>query len=164
MEILLLMMLAGLTAGVGLWAARGRKEGEAPAPFSDLERRTGPKSSPGLPGTPGEAPAEGERGRAVVLGSKEGTDRLRETLDKAPSSVQGRVVPGGAGRPRSEKPKKSDRPLKLTYNTDQIIARSSRYAHHRRALANAESLAEKRKGDQALEIFDHTKNRIPDEE
>lgn len=148
-------MLAGLTAGVGAWAALGKKE-EVP-PFGEDDKGTGPRSSPGLTPAQEEAAA---RGRSVPL--SDSAQALREVLTKAPESVQGRVVPPHA--PRTEKSRKSKRPLKVTYNADQIIGRASKHAHHRRALANADMLVEKQKGEQALEILERVKQRVPDEE
>ncbi len=147
-------MLAGLTAGVGAWAALGKKE-EAP-PFGEDDKGTGPRSSPGLSPSPEEA----ARGRSVPISST--AQALREVLTKAPEQVQGRVV--SPQEPRKDKTRKSKQPLKVTYNADQIIGRASRHSHHRRALANADMLVEKQKGEQAIEILERVKHRVPDEE
>jgi len=153
MEWLLLLLLGGLTAGVGVWAATGKKEEKRP--FADLEEGDGPRSSPDLPSS--RRTLE-ERGKPVVVG--EGTRQLKELLDRAPASVQGRVTEkeaqGRPGRPR--------KPLKIPHMTDQVIPRASKFAHHRRSLLNAEALAEKQKAKEALEIYERIKNRIVDDD
>ncbi len=54
--------------------------------------------------------------------------------------------------------------LKLSYDTDEIITKNSRYSFHRRPLLNAELLVEKENYESALEILTRTENRIPDQE
>ena len=162
MEVLLLLLLGGLAAGVGLWATMGDRKGERPP--GEGGTGPGPRSSPGLP--EGGAGAESEEaGKPVVLGTKEDIDRLRETLKRAPDQMPGRTVPAerdDSGRVRPTRP--SDRPLKVTYSSDELIARASRFAHHRRALSNADTLVERQKAEEALEVYERVKKRVPDEE
>ncbi len=177
MEILLLTLLGALTVGVGLWAASGDKkptDGQPPAgaPGSDPfaggdEAGAGPRSSPGLPGA-GTAADAPDAGKAVVLGQPpagQALEDLQKTLNRIPSPVTGKVVPGEEGQPpaRQKSPGKQ-RPLQVTYSTDDLIARSSRHAYHRRALANAETLVERQKGEEALAIFERVQHRVPDDE
>lgn len=66
---------------------------------------------------------------------------------------------GGSGQkaPRQEKPE-------LPFNADDIISKNSKYSFHRRPLLNAEALIEKNNFEEALEIFQRTGDRIPDED
>ncbi|MCK6379666.1 MAG: hypothetical protein L6Q54_00250 [Leptospiraceae bacterium] len=59
---------------------------------------------------------------------------------------------------------KKSKKLKLTYDTDEIITKNSRYSFHRRPLLNAELLVEKENYESALEILNRIENRIPDKE
>ncbi len=159
MEWLLLLLVGGLTAGVGLWAATGKKE-EKP-PFADFEGGPGPRSSPDLPGGGSSPSSEADRGKPVMLG-KPGS--LEEALRKGPSSVEAKVVPAGERRDREGQRKPGGQRLKVPHSTDQIIPRSSKHAHHRRSLQNAETLVEKQKDKESIEIYDRVKNRIADED
>jgi hypothetical protein len=173
MEILLLTLLGALTVGVGLWAASGdKKPDRGPGggdPFGENrdDAGTGPRSSPGLPGA-GAAGEAADAGKPVVLGKApgdaSGLEGLQKTLNQIPSPVTGKVVDPqeatGAGRKSPGK----QRPLKVTYSTDDLIARSSRHAYHRRALANADTLVERQKGEEALAIFERVHQRVPDDE
>jgi len=145
MEWLLLLLVGGVATAVGLWAAR-------PGAGTPAERGTGPGSSPPLP-------AGDDRGKAVQLGDSPLKKELKDLLDKAPAKIQARGVPK-----KDEAQRHSKAPLKVTYNTDQLIARSSRIAHNRRVLQNAELLVQKQKGEEALELFERVKNRINDPE
>ncbi|MCE9600433.1 MAG: hypothetical protein K8S54_20920 [Spirochaetia bacterium] len=147
MEWLLLLLVGGLAAGVGMWAARSDSQG------SDTRTGTGPTSSPGLP------QGGGDRGRAVQLGPEELKQDIRQFLDQAPPQIQAR-----SPSQKSDPSRRSKVPLKVTHNTDQLVARSSKFAHHRRALQNAELLVQKQKGEEALELFDRVANRIQDPE
>ncbi|HNE25463.1 MAG TPA: hypothetical protein PLG78_20005, partial [Leptospiraceae bacterium] len=143
MEWLLLLLAGGVAAGVGLWAVR-------PSP-GEQGSSEGPSSSPGLPGV------KDDRGTAVPLGGKDTTDQIRDLLAKAPDKIQAKGVS------RKQEPSRSSKvPLRVTYNTDQLIARSSRFAHHRRALQNAEILVSKQKATEALEVFERVANRVQD--
>lgn len=147
MEWILLLLAGGLAAGVGLWAAR-------PGTPSESQDQTGrgPSSSPALPGS------DQDRGKAVRLGPQEIKQEIKELLDHAPRTVRARGVPAQGEQTHSKTP------LKVTYNTDQLIARSSRHAHHRRVLQNAELMVQKQKGADALELFERVQNRIADPE
>ncbi len=164
MEVLILTLLGALTAGVGLWAAMGEKKADPEDGEQEVRGDgAGPRSSPDLPpaGRPGAGP--GDAGKPVVLGDREGLEDLKETLKQMPTPVEGKVVPG------EEKQKPSTRrarqkPLQVTYSTDDIIARSSRHAYHRRALTNADALVEKQKAEEALAIFERVRSRVDDDE
>ncbi|MBL8020509.1 MAG: hypothetical protein JNM27_12645 [Leptospirales bacterium] len=147
MEWLLLLLVGGLAAGVGMWAARSDSEGR------DTRTGTGPTSSPGLP------QGGGDRGRAVQLGPEELKQDIKQFLDQAPPKIQAR-----SPSQKADPSRRSKVPLRVTHNTDQLVARSSKFAHHRRALQNAELLVQKQKGEEALELFDRVANRIPDPE
>lgn len=147
MEWLLLLLVGGLAAGVGMWAARSDSQG------SDTRTGTGPTSSPGLP------QGGGDRGRAVQLGPEELKQDIKQFLDQAPPKIQAR-----SPSQKTDPSRRSKVPLRVTHNTDQLVARSSKFAHHRRALQNAELLVQKQKGEEALELFDRVANRIQDPE
>ena len=168
----LLLLLGGLAVGAGVWSAMGgRKEGDEKPPFFDLEKGDGPTSSPPLPEKDEPLASEsGARGKPVVLGGEEsggrGVEQLQDLLSRAPDQVRPHLLEGGAGdeKGKSGRKKKVRKPLKVTYATDEIISRSSRFSHHRRALNNAESLVEKEKAVEAREIYERTKKRVNDEE
>ncbi|MCB1305139.1 MAG: hypothetical protein KDK37_12705, partial [Leptospiraceae bacterium] len=165
MEWILLLLLGGLAAGTAFWAAGGREDD------SELPRGPGPRSSPDLP-RPGGGESDAERGRPVVIGSsKEDAARaIRQAFESAPEAVQGRLLDGEPDkvkdtveRLKEERRKKRRKPLKVTYSTDDIVARSSPHAHHRRPLQSAESLVENQQPDEALAIYERVKKRIPDD-
>ncbi len=52
----------------------------------------------------------------------------------------------------------------ITYSADEIISKNSKYSHHRRPILNAESLLEKFKVLEAIQIYERTESRIPDPE
>jgi hypothetical protein len=52
----------------------------------------------------------------------------------------------------------------VSYTADEIISKNSKFSHHRRPLLNAEALVDKKDVEGALEIYQRTENRIPDEE
>ncbi len=141
----------------GAWAALSRRDTEEKPPFFDLDERIGrgPKSSPDLPeGTSGEP---GGRGRPVVLGPA--VRDLKRALEKGPV----RVEAAADVSPAPEKSKER-RPPRVRHKVDDIIARSSKDAHHRRALQNAESLLERGKAAEAKAIYERVKNRVDDPE
>lgn len=163
MEWILLLLLGSLAAGAAVWASGDKKtDDDEPLPRSE----TGPRSSPGLPG-PAEVREEQDRSKPVVIGE---SSQLKETLEKAPKSVEGKVVPGGDENVQKvvedlKKQRKNLRKtkLKVTYGTDEIIARSSPHAHHRRPLQSAEALVEREKANEALEVYERVKKRVPDD-
>lgn len=55
-------------------------------------------------------------------------------------------------------------PPEVSYSADEIISKNSKFSHHRRPLLNAEALVDKKDVEGALEIYQRTENRIPDEE
>lgn len=147
MEWILLLLAGGLAAGVGLWAARPGTPSESD---ERPEGKRGPSSSPALPGS-GE-----DRGKAVRLGPGQIKEEIQDLLNQAPRKIRGRGVAA------KDEFQHSKTPLKVTYNTDQLIARSSRYAHHRRVLQNAELMVDKQKAADALELFERVHNRVAD--
>lgn len=148
MEWILLLLAGGLAAGVGLWAARPGTPSESEEP---RDPKRGPVSSPALPGS------DQDRGKAVRLGPDQIKSEIKDLLDQAPRKIRGRGIAA-----RDEAQQHSKTPLKVTYNTDQLIARSSRYAHHRRVLQNAELMVDKQKAADALELFERVHNRVAD--
>ncbi|MBM9546729.1 hypothetical protein JWG40_06855 [Leptospira sp. 201903074] len=60
-------------------------------------------------------------------------------------------------RPRRETPD-------ISFSADDIISKNSKYSFHRRPLLNAEALVEAEQVEEAIEIFERTGNRIPDQE
>lgn len=163
MEILLLLLFGGLTAGIGLWAALGDKK---KAESSNLPPGAGPLSSPSLPlaGEDGQQELD-NMGKPVVIGdsSLAHKDQLRGILEKGPEQVAGKIV-SPPYDPKKQKKPGHGRPLKVTYSTDEIVSRSSRYSHHRRALGTAESLVDHEKAEEAINVYERTKNRIPENE
>lgn len=65
--------------------------------------------------------------------------------------------PSFGGRPKKESPD-------ISYSADDIISKNSKYSFHRRPLLNAEALVEAEQVEEAIEIFERTGNRIPDQE
>lgn len=166
MEWILLLLLGGLAAGTAFWAAGGKED------TSDLPRGTGPRSSPDLPEAGGSG-RDRDRGQPVVIGSgsrEEAARAIRQAFDRAPDSVQGKLLQGEPDKVqetvdklKEERRKKRRKPLKVTFGTDEIVPRSSPHAHHRRPLQSAESLVENQQADEALSIFERVMKRIPDE-
>ncbi|TGL47811.1 hypothetical protein EHQ55_11855 [Leptospira meyeri] len=60
-------------------------------------------------------------------------------------------------RPRRDTPD-------ISFSADDIISKNSKYSFHRRPLLNAEALVEAEQVEEAIEIFERTGNRIPDQE
>ncbi|GBF49561.1 hypothetical protein LPTSP4_10750 [Leptospira ryugenii] len=52
----------------------------------------------------------------------------------------------------------------ISFPVDDIISKNSKYSFHRRPLMNAEALAERNFIDDAIEIYQRTGDRIPDED
>jgi len=161
MGTLLLLLGVGGALAAAVWAAVGRKGEESPPPFYSLREGEGPRSSPPLPGKQEDGiPAPRDRGKPVVLGEGDTEEKLKEALRRA--SEQAGERPGEEHKaPEKKRPRT---PPKVTYPADEIIARSSPHAHHRRGLFNAENLLEKMKAEEAREIYERTRNRVDDEE
>lgn len=62
----------------------------------------------------------------------------------------------------SERPKREN--PDLSFGVDDIISKNSKYSFHRRPLLNAEALVQGDQVEEAIEIFERTGNRIPDQE
>ena len=95
MELLILALLGALTAGVGLWAARGERPAEDGKDDDGESRGGGPRSSPELPEANRDAGAA-EAGKAVVLGGSRPGEELRAALQRAPEQIRPDVVPGAS--------------------------------------------------------------------
>lgn len=147
-----LLLLLGLSgAGAGLYSVlKEPEEGKNPSKPSDS--RQSPQSS-----------------------REESKSNSSTTKEKSPSgyrNMQPESLPlGDFGKP--EEPKESKReksplpkglqPPKITYPVDEIISRNSKYSHHRRPIINAEALVEKLNIDGAIELYQRSSSRIPDE-
>lgn len=85
---------------------------------------------------------------------------------KTPSSLEDIPLGDFGGEtdapPTAERPKR-DRP-DMSYGVDDIITKNSKYSFHRRPLLNAEALVQGDQVEEAIEIFERTGNRIPDQE
>lgn len=192
MEFLLLMMLGALAAGAGMWAMRGDKTGGSPGGGYAPPGSGGARSSPDLPraGEVDQQPSVSGRraGDPVILGDK--FDSGSPAPGGGGGSGAGAPSAGGpSAKPASEKhdegieapleklqgkekpkpvEKKLPSPLpegmKLPFEVDNLAPRSSRNAHHRRALQTAEALVKNNKLDEALSLYEHIHNRSEDEE
>ena len=156
MEFLILLLLGGLAAGVGVWATRG-----------DQKPASGGGASGGG-GAPGEAsqasPKVGRRAGDIIAIDE---DEIESPLPPDEES-QG---PYSGPPPSARKQKEQRKPpapardhLKLPYKTDSIIPRDSAYSHHRRMLQNAESMAMNDRLEEAIRLFEKVEERIPEEE
>jgi hypothetical protein len=154
------MLLGGLTAGVGLYSLVGGKKGgePPPPPFSTVSR---PEKEAGRPEEGhDESAISHPPGAPIVVGRQ-----IKRLLERAPERVQARME---AGKPKGEERPTGRRlpkqPLKLTYNASQIIPPGSPYESSRRILKNAETLVERQKFSEAIEVYERAKRRIDDDE
>ncbi|MCB1327902.1 MAG: hypothetical protein KDK35_21945, partial [Leptospiraceae bacterium] len=118
MEFLLLLLLGGLAAGVGLWATMGDREKDADDANQDDRSGSGPRSSPDLPGAGGGG-AESDVSRPVILGGRKPFDDLKKAMEHAPASVPGQVVTGDEADRKKKQPEDRPlrrKPLKVTFN------------------------------------------------
>ncbi len=85
---------------------------------------------------------------------------------KSPSNLED--IPLGDFGGESESPTSQERPRRdrpdMSYGVDDIITKNSKYSFHRRPLLNAEALVQGDQVEEAIEIFERTGNRIPDQE
>ena len=128
MELLLLLLLGGVTAGIGLWAALGdKKEKDVTSGGGASDAAGEAKSSPELPQAGDPAQRDSELGAPVVIGdpTNKNVQALKDILRNAPSQVEAKVVPEQSADAKPDHSGKS--PLKVSYHTDDIISRASPY-------------------------------------
>ncbi|EOQ95625.1 hypothetical protein LEP1GSC195_1957 [Leptospira wolbachii serovar Codice str. CDC] len=93
--------------------------------------------------------------------------RNRREKQKPPKSLSDLPL-GEFGEESSESPSSGERPRRekpdISFSADDIISKNSKYSFHRRPLLNAEALVEAEQVEEAIEIFERTGNRIPDQE
>ncbi|MCW7492902.1 hypothetical protein ND861_07820 [Leptospira sp. 2 VSF19] len=97
---------------------------------------------------------------------KQGRSGRREK-QKAPKSLSDLPL-GEFGEESSESSSSGERQRRekpdISFSADDIISKNSKYSFHRRPLLNAEALVEAEQVEEAIEIFERTGNRIPDQE
>lgn len=156
MEWLLFLLLGSVAASVGVWSAMGGKKEERPYAGE----------APGKEGGPAGGPEPTKRGRRSSDPIKLGEEEEEALPREAPEEAKGKGVPSRE-KPGSKPEEEAERggvSEQLPYKTDDIIPRGSTHAHHRRALQNAENLANRGKLDEASALFERIKKRIPDED
>lgn len=95
--------------------------------------------------------------------------KKRREKQKAPKDISDLPL-GDFGEDGGETPSSSsgERPRRdtpdISFSADDIISKNSKYSFHRRPLLNAEALVEAEQVEEAIEIFERTGNRIPDQE
>ncbi|TGK84072.1 hypothetical protein EHQ31_05090 [Leptospira montravelensis] len=117
-----------------------------------------------------EAESEEETGESESVSSgkepKSGRSERRKK-QKPPKSLSDLPL-GEFGEESSDSSASSDRQRKekpdISFSADDIISKNSKYSFHRRPLLNAEALVEAEQVEEAIEIFERTGNRIPDQE
>ena len=149
MELILLLLLGGLAAGAGVWAASGGKKEGAEGRPSGYAPPSGSAQAPGGPGAP-------PPGEPVVHGGKPG-----DIPGGTPSTDQAGLK-GGREKKADRKPGEPGVPVDVTYKTDQIIPSESQYAFQRRPLKNAEALIDREKYNEAISLYEKIRDRIPD--
>lgn len=91
----------------------------------------------------------------------------RREKQKPPKSLSDLPL-GEFGEESSESSSSGERPKRekpdISFSADDIISKNSKYSFHRRPLLNAEALVEAEQVEEAIEIFERTGNRIPDQE
>lgn len=175
MEFLILLLLGGLAAGVGVWASRGDQSSSGGGGGGN---GAGPRSSPGLPAGGGpRPPVVGRRaGDTVTIGEDE-VDEDESAGSTGSSSGESEPLPQTQAGPTGEseaRPEKRDakrKPpvsakegLSLPHPVDSIIPRSSPHSHQRRMLQNAESMAMNDRVEEAIKLSNRVKDRIPEPE
>lgn len=121
--------------------------------LSDLESDS--DEEPGEPGEPssGKEPKSGRAGRR----EKQKQPKSLSDLPLGEFGEEGSESSSSGDRPRRETPD-------ISFSADDIISKNSKYSFHRRPLLNAEALVEAEQVEEAIEIFERTGNRIPDQE
>lgn len=95
--------------------------------------------------------------------------KKRREKQKAPKDISDLPL-GDFGEDGGDTPSSSsgERPRRdtpdISFSADDIISKNSKYSFHRRPLLNAEALVEAEQVEEAIEIFERTGNRIPDQE
>jgi hypothetical protein len=147
-----LLLLLGLSgAGAGLYSVLKEPE-EEKKPSQPSQPRQDSQSSK-------------EESRSSGFSTKEKSQS--GTRNRQPESLP----LGDFGKPEEPKASKSEKsplpkglqPPKITYPVDEIISRNSKFSHHRRPIINAEALVEKLNIDGAIELYQRSHARIPDE-
>ncbi|MBW7857458.1 MAG: hypothetical protein H3C43_03985 [Leptonema sp. (in: Bacteria)] len=154
MEWLLLLLLGSLAAGAVYWTGSSK-------PAAPPAAGSGPQSSPDLPERKERAP--------VIDVSPQDLAKVRDTLSRIPEPVKPTVISAPDGAKASAEKLKQDlkkkkKPLKVSYDTDQIIPRSSPHAFHRRPLQSAEQFVEEERAEEALNLYERVNKRIENQD
>ncbi|MCE9499842.1 MAG: hypothetical protein K8R21_05000, partial [Leptospira sp.] len=145
----LLLIIGALAASAGLYTL-----------FSDSSKTVPETTSPESQTKKPDESLKFERGKEFRISSASPAETVQPVTQALPKTIplQELTKKIKEGNLRSKKK------LKLTYDTDDIINKNSRYSFHRRPLLNSETLVEKENYNGALEILGRTEARIPDEE
>lgn len=154
MEWLLLLLLGSLAAGAVYWT--GSSKSSTPTATG-----SGPQSSPDLPERHEKAP--------VIDVLPKDIAKVRDALSRIPEPIKPTVVdaPEGAkaaAEKLKQELKKKKKPLKVTYDTNQIIPKSSPHAFHRRPLQTAEQFVEEQQAEEALNLYQRVNKRIENQD
>ncbi|WCL48168.1 hypothetical protein [Leptospira sp. GIMC2001] len=149
-----LLLLLGLSgAGAGLYTALREPTSKNPNKDSGSDRNISDSSG-----------RNGSNSGNYEQSSKSNSQPNRNSNKDQPENLPlGNYGSSDSNESGSNERSRTSKP-QVTHSADDIISKNSKYSHHRRPLLNAEALVEKENVSGALEIYQRTEARIPDEE